>query len=138
MRWVKWFIIVLAVVEGGWLLFDGVHAFATGDYVTPDSGEYAGQLGRWAKLWEAVGVDPRSTLVKGVHVGLGAIWFVAMISYARNLRRSRGAMLVCAIASLWYLPFGTLISVIQIILLMLPASRGAISDDAMSASEQQA
>jgi hypothetical protein len=29
---------LLALLEGGWLAFDGIHAFATGDYVTPSSG----------------------------------------------------------------------------------------------------
>jgi hypothetical protein len=32
-------------------------------------------------------------------------------------------MLACAVAGLWYLPFGTLLSIAQIALLLLPALR---------------
>lgn len=75
-----WIVLVLAFLHGGWLFFDGLHAFMKGDYVTPSTGRHAGQLGPWSKLF-------------------------------------------VAIAGLWYLPFGTLLSLIQIVLLTLPAGR---------------
>jgi hypothetical protein len=40
-----WLIVALALLEGSWLAFDGAHALITGDYVTPKTGRYAGQLG---------------------------------------------------------------------------------------------
>ncbi len=117
--------IALALLEGGWLLFDGLHAFATGDYVTPRSGEYAGQLGPWSHLWRGLGIDARSVLVKGVHVGLGGTWVVVIGCFALRLGWAWHSMMSCAIAGLWYLPFGSLLSAIQIALLLLPAVRVA-------------
>jgi hypothetical protein len=54
----------------------------------------------------------------GLHMALGAIWLGFLLAWAR--RPSRGAwrgMMGCAIAALWYLPFGTLLSALQIALL---------------------
>lgn len=127
MHWIGWIVIVLALLEGGWLAFDGAHAFATGDYVTPKSGSYAGQLGPWSNLWISMGIDPRSTLVKAVHVGLGSAWLIAIVCFAFRLPGAWAGMLSCAIAGLWYLPFGTLLSVIQIALLLLPPVRQAFA-----------
>jgi hypothetical protein len=57
----RWAVVVLAVLEAGWMVFDGARALVVGDYVTPSSGEYAGKLGPWAGLASALGVEPRST-----------------------------------------------------------------------------
>ena len=123
MHWLSWIVVVLAFVEGGWLAFDGGHALATGEYVTPKSGQYAGQLGPWSKLVSAVGIEPRSTLMKLVHVALGITWVVMIVCFIGGLPWAWWGMILCAGAGLWYLPFGTLLSLIQIVLLMLPAIR---------------
>lgn len=123
MRWLGWIVVFLAFVEAGWLAFDGGHALATGDYVTPNSGQYAGQLGPWAKLVSAVGIEPRSTLMKSIHVGLGSVWLATMVCYIGRVSWARTGMILCAVAGLWYLPFGTLLSVIQIALLTLSPLR---------------
>ena len=41
----KWAIVVLILFSAGWMFADGLRAFVVGDYLTPKSGEYAGQLG---------------------------------------------------------------------------------------------
>jgi hypothetical protein len=125
MRWIRWIVVLLALVEGGWLLFDGLHAFVTGDYVTPSSGRHAGQLGPWSRLWIAVGIEPRSMLVRSVHVGLGAVWLACTAAYVAGWPPARTGMLACAVAGAWYLPFGTLLSLVQIVLLLcLAGPRG--------------
>lgn len=125
MHWLAWIALLCALLEGGWLAFDGVHALVTGDYVTPRSGRFAGQLGPWARLVSALGIEPRSTLMKCFHAGLGAVWLVAMAAFLFRLPWGWGAMLGCAVAGLWYLPFGTLLSLVQIVLLLLPALRSS-------------
>jgi hypothetical protein len=114
-----WLIILLACVAGGWMIFDGAHALYTGDFVTRSTGDYAGHLGPWSKILQAVGLDPRSTLVKVAFVVIGALWIAAAIIFALGYPGSRTAMLIMAIATLWYLPFGTLVAVVQIVLLTL-------------------
>lgn len=124
MHWLGWLVLVLAFLEGGWLAFDGGRALLVGDYVTPKSGTHAGQLGPWSKLVAAVGIEPRSTLMKSIHLVLGICWLVVMVCFAMGLRWASSGMLVCAVLGLWYLPFGTLLSLVQIGLLLLPAVRG--------------
>ena len=123
MKSLKWVVVVLGLLQGGWLAFDGSRALIVGDYVTPTSGPYAGQLGPWATLVSAVGIEPRSTLMKSVHLGLGLLWLVTTISFALRMRWAWRGMLACAVLTLWYLPVGTLFGVIQIALLLMPAVR---------------
>ena len=125
MRSLGWVVLVLALIEGGWLAFDGGRAFFVGDYVTPKSGQNAGQLGPWAKVVSAVGIEPRSNLMKSIHLVLGLTWLGIMICFALRLSWAWSGMVLCAVLGLWYLPFGTLLSLIQIVLLFLPGVRGA-------------
>ena len=101
------------------MTFDGARALIVGDYVTPTSGQYAGQLGPWSKLVSAAGIEPRSTLMKCVFVTYGIGWLVIIGCYAMKLPWAWRAMLVAAIGALWYLPVGTTMSVIVIILLLI-------------------
>ncbi|HJQ98137.1 MAG TPA: hypothetical protein VJ826_07455 [Candidatus Polarisedimenticolaceae bacterium] len=118
-----WVVIVVALVEAGWLAFDGTRALVVGDYVTPTSGPHAGQLGPWSKVVAAVGIEPRSTLMKSIHLGLGAAWLVVIVCYGMRMPWAWTGMVVCAVLGLWYLPVGTVLSVVQLILLFLPALR---------------
>jgi len=123
MPWLAWIVLLMAFVEGGWLAFDGGRALLVGDYVTPRTGRFAGQLGPWAKVVSAISIDPRSTLMKGIHLCLGVAWLFVMAAFATGADWAWWGMLACASAALWYLPFGTLLSVVQIVLLLLPPLR---------------
>ncbi len=123
MHWLGWMVLALAFIEGGWLAFDGSRALVVGDYVTPKSGRHAGQLGPWANIVSTVGIEPRSTLMKSIHVALGAGWLLVMVCFALRISWAWSGMLLFAVLGLWYLPFGTLLSVIQIVLLLIPALR---------------
>jgi hypothetical protein len=121
----KWIVVVIALVAGGWMLFDGLHAFATGDYVTPASGARAGELGPWAALVEALGIEPRSTLMKTVFVAYGAAWLIVAAAFALGERWTLGPMRALAFGALWYLVIGTVLSVLLLVLLALPSLRRA-------------
>lgn len=122
-RLLEWCIVVLAVIVAGWFAFDGAFALLTGDYVTPATGPYAGQLGPWATMMAATGVDPRSTPIKVLFVLYGVAWLVVISAFAVGRRWAWAGMVIAAVCSLWYLPFGTLLGLIQISLLLLPAIR---------------
>lgn len=115
----EWVVIALAVVVAGWMLFDGIHALVTGDYVTPNSGERAGQLGPWSEVISAIGLQPRSTAMKLIFVIYGALWLAVLTGFISRQPWGPMAMLIAAIGSLWYLPFGTALGLVQIIMLWI-------------------
>ena len=112
------------VLEAGWFAFDGARALATGDYVTPSSGRHAGQLGPWAGVVRTVGIEPRSTGMHAFFLAYGSVWLVTAAGLGRRLPRGRWALAILAAGALWYLPFGTLLSALQLGIL---ASLGSAS-----------
>jgi hypothetical protein len=120
---IKIVIPLIALLVGGWMAFDGAHALATGHYVTPASGPNAGRLGPWSHVVSAVGLDPGSAAVKWLHVILGVGWLAALLLFIVKPGVSWFALLGCAIFSLWYLPIGTVLSVVEICLLLSPVGK---------------
>jgi hypothetical protein len=110
--------LIIALLMGAWLSFDGTRALVKGDYVTRN-----GELGPWSRIVAAAGIDPRGTTVKVAHVVLGIAWLIAAILWIGNASIGRIVLIGCSVASLWYLPLGTLLSIVEIALLFLPALR---------------
>jgi hypothetical protein len=119
MQYLVWVIAVLAFVFAAWFVYDGLRVLITGDYVTPGEGKHAGQLGPWSGAVRAVGIEPRSTLLKSVFVVYGAVWICIIAGFLFRQPWAWVAMLIAAIGSVWYLPFGTVIGIIQIVLLLI-------------------
>ena len=128
MNWLRITVIVLALLQAGWMAFDGARAFVVGDYVTATSGMYAGQLGPWSKVVRAAGIEPRSSLMKAIFVIYGLAWIFVIERFTQGLSWTWLAMFIAAIGTLWYLPFGTLSSLVQITLLIL-LKRSSVSLD---------
>ncbi|HUF90241.1 MAG TPA: hypothetical protein VMR66_09695 [Gemmatimonadota bacterium] len=104
----------LVALQAGWFVFDGAHAIMTGDYVTPTAGSHAGQLGPWASVVRAVGVNPRAAGMQAFFLAYGTIWLVMAAVLLPRLPRGRGMLATLAAGALWYLPFGTLLSALQL------------------------
>jgi hypothetical protein len=109
-------IIILALIEGLWMGFDGTRALTVGDYVTPRSGSRAGELGPWHFIVESVGIAPRSTLMKIIFVAFGLAWLIIAAALVRRVPWAVNAALIGAVLTLWYLPVGTAFGVIEIAL----------------------
>ena len=126
MRWVVWLLSGLVIAVGGWMAFDGGRAMLVGDFVTPRQGEYAGRLGPWAKLVSAVGLEPRSTTVKLVFIGYGLCYLAALAAFWTGVPGAWWALVITALAGLWYLPIGTAANLIVVAMLVfVPALRNA-------------
>jgi hypothetical protein len=119
MRWFRWVLIFLALLGAGWMTFDGTRALIVGDYVTPKTGRYAGQLGPWAGVVSAAGIEPRSTFMKSVFAIYGTAWLVIIGFYISRHPLALWAMFFAAVGSLWYYPVGTASSMIQIMIIVL-------------------
>jgi hypothetical protein len=119
MDWKHWLIVILIAFTAGWMVFDGSRALLAGDYVTPTSGEYAGQLGPWSNLVKAIGIEPRSTLMKSIFVAYGLITLSIVVCFVRGLAWARTVLIIMCILDLWYLPVGTMTNLIALVLLFL-------------------
>jgi hypothetical protein len=118
MTWIRVLVVILGLVEGIWMTFDGTRALIVGDYVTPSSGVHAGELGPWNHVVKAVGIPPRSTTMKLIIVAYGLAWLLITVAFAFRAPWAWRAMLIAAFATLWYLPVGTVIGIIQTIALI--------------------
>ena len=119
MRVLRSCIVVLALGPGVFMTFDGLRALLVGDYLTPTSGPYAGQLGPWSDVVSAVGIAPRSSPMKVLFVLFGVAWLWAIAGFLRRRPWSTRALAIVAVATLWYLPVGTLMSTLVLIGLAL-------------------
>lgn len=122
MAWLRWLTVALCLVQGGYMAFDGVRALTVGSYLTPASGEHAGELGPWARIVRAVGIPPESTGMKLAFVGLGTAWLAAAVGLALGAEWARWLGIALAVATLWYLVPGTVISVAVLALLLVASS----------------
>ena len=122
-HWTIWIVVGLVLLNGGWMAFDGGRALIVGDYVTPKSGEMAGMLGPWSKIVAAIGIEPRSTLMKSIFLVYGLAYVIAMAAFLLKASWAWSGLLIIAILGLWYIPFGTVINIIVIILLLLTPLR---------------
>ena len=102
MNWKDWVIVILVAFTAGWMLFDGTRALITGDYTTPSSGEYAGQLGPWSNLVRAVGIEPRSTLMKSIFVIYGIAALTVVVCFMLAISWARLALIIVCILGLWF------------------------------------
>ena len=125
MAWLRWVIVALALVSAGWMAFDGTRALIVGDYVRPQSGEYAGQLGPWTHIVSAVGLDPESTLMKSIFSIYGFAWLAVTAAFAVRRPWAWRAMMAGAAGSVWCLLPGTAVSFAILGLLWVPAVRAA-------------
>jgi hypothetical protein len=113
----------IALLIGGWLVFDGTRALTVGDYLTAKTGPRAGQLGPWSLLLTKAGINPRSTLVKVAHVVLGALWLIGLAAFVFRPSLGWWTLAISSVCTLWYLPLGTVLSLIELVLLFTPIVR---------------
>ena len=100
---------LLGVVIGSWFIFDGIHVLVKGKYFGPP------EPGPWSSAVKFIGLNP---FFLGVpFIILGIIWFISSYGIFNHQTWGSLSALVAAIMSIWYLPFGTVISVLVLALL---------------------
>lgn len=108
--------LLLALAVGGYMLIDGMYARVNDRYIGSD-------VGPWSFLVRSVGIDPRSYTMNDIFIFFGICWIGAMLFY---LFRRRFAIFGMAIASLWFVPIGGILSLVIIGTYLRP--KGAASD----------
>ena len=84
------------------MLVDGIYATQTGSYI-------GNTLGPWSILVGALGIHPRSYFMWNAFIIYGICWLAAIAFYLAKRRMALGVM---AAATLWYLPIGTIFSIL--------------------------
>jgi hypothetical protein len=106
----------VCLLQGGYMLFDGIHQLLVGSY-------FGDRLGPWAALVSAVGISPGS--MAPVFVVLGVLWLVGGVGFLFGARGSTGLLIAVSVISLAYLVFGTILSLLALAILLLSRKRSA-------------
>ena len=106
---------LIALLAGGWMLADGIHVLLKGKYIGPD------KPGPWSIPFARLGIDPFK--LGPVFILFGILWLAGIALLFTDKPWALYAAGAVAIASLWYLPLGTVLSLIYLVLLyfLLPA-----------------
>src|SRR5215467_11968692 len=89
---------------GGWMLADGIYVLMRGKYMGPQ------KPGPWSLLFLKLGINPFG--LGPLFIAFGVLWLIFLIGLLAGQTWGWYGTLVMAIASLWYLPVGTSMSVI--------------------------
>src|SRR5215213_6595094 len=97
---------LVGALAGGWMIFDGVHVLLRGKYFGPE------KPGPWSIPFTRLGIDPFR--LGPLFILLGVLWLVFLIGTLSGQAWGWYGAMVIAIASLWYLPLGTVLSLVYI------------------------
>lgn len=106
----KYVIIGLSLINGLWMLIDGVYVMLNGKYIGPE------KPGPWASVIGLTGVDVFKLGPMFVIFEVAWLAFVFGLFTGSSWAYSFGIIL--AVLTFWYLPFGTLISLIVLFALV--------------------
>ena len=99
----------IPIAVGGYMLFDGMHALLLGSYYGPG-------IGPWGFLVSIAGIDPGA--MAAPFVIQGSLWLFFLAAGVYHRRWAWYGKLATAIATLWYIPFGTILSIAQVVVLV--------------------
>lgn len=102
-------LIAIAVLQGGYMLFDGIHKLKTGSY-------FGGQVGPWGHLVTAVGISPDS--MAPAFITFGALWLAGGAGVILDAAWAPLLLTILAVITLAYPIFGTLLALLALFLLL--------------------
>jgi hypothetical protein len=97
------------------MVFDGVHVMLRGKYFGPD------KPGPWTVLFSRVGIDPFR--LGPMFVAFGVMWILFLTAMLFGRTWGWYGATAVAILSLWYLPLGTILSLLYLALLLFGNTR---------------
>ena len=106
----KYVVLGLSAINGLWMLIDGVYVMLNGKYIGPE------KPGPWASVLSITGADVFK--LGPLFIVFGIAWFAFVFGFWSEAAWARTFGLILSVLTLWYLPFGTLISIVVIVLLL--------------------
>ncbi|MGN6417419.1 MAG: hypothetical protein ACTHMC_08005 [Pseudobacter sp.] len=106
----KILITVLAFLNGGYMLLDGLFVLLKGKYIGPE------KPGPWSGLFYKLNIDVFK--LGPLFIIFGLLWLIWMYGLLTNQHWAYIFGILISIFTLWYLPLGTLLSVIILVILL--------------------
>lgn len=103
-------LLVLAFVNGGYMLIDGIFVLLKGKYIGHE------KPGPWANLFYKMEINVFK--LGTLFIVFGMLWLIWLFGFWNKLEWSYLLGIVLAVLTLWYLPIGTFISLVTIISLL--------------------
>lgn len=106
----KILIALLGLLNGGYMLLDGVFVMLKGKYIGPE------KPGPWANLFYKLNIDVFK--LGPLFIIYGLMWLAWLFALWTNQSWAYAFGLIVSFLTLWYLPVGSLLSVIIIVVLL--------------------
>jgi hypothetical protein len=106
----KILITILGLLNGGYMLLDGIYVMLKGKYIGPE------KPGPWAGIFERLNVDVFK--LGPLFIVIGIMWLTWLYGLWTNQSWTYLSGIVISILTFWYLPVGTVFSLIILLLLI--------------------
>ena len=106
----KLLVIILAFLNGGYMLIDGIFVMIKGKYIGPE------RPGPWANLFYTFDINVFK--LGPLFVLFGLMWLAWLCGFWIKHEWAYAGGIALAILTLWYLPVGTLFSIIILVILI--------------------
>jgi hypothetical protein len=106
----KLLITILGFLNGGYMLLDGIYVLLKGKYIGPE------KPGPWANLFYKLGVDVFR--LGPLFIIFGLLWLIWLYSLWAGQSWAYLFGLLLSVVTLWYLPVGTLFSLVILVVLL--------------------
>ena len=111
----KILITILGLLNGVYMLLDGLFVLFKGKYIGPE------KPGPWANLFYKLNIDVFK--LGPLFIIFGLLWLTLVFSLWTNQTWTYVFGLAISILTLWYLPVGTIFSVIVLLVLLTAKSK---------------
>lgn len=106
----KWLIFVLGLLNGGYMLLDGIFVLLKGKYIGPE------KPGPWAYLFSRLGIDVFR--LGPLFIVFGLLWLTWLYGLWTSQAWAYTFGITICILTFWYLPVGTIFSLIILLVLL--------------------
>jgi len=107
----KIIVIILALVNGIYMLTDGIYVLVNKKYIGPE------KPGPWANIFSSLNIDVFK--LSPLFISFGVAWLCFVVAYLYNMSWAFVFGILMSVLTFWYLPVGTVISLIIIILMIV-------------------
>ena len=114
----KILITILSILNGSYMLIDGIYVMMKGKYIGPE------KPGPWSYLFEKLNADVFK--LGPLFISFGVFWLIWLYSLWTNQSWSYAFGIVISILTLWYLPVGTIFSLIILFTLILGRQKSGL------------